>query len=730
MNIFIEDEPVRPSIVQELAAGTVYIAHLGSSLRYPEETNIAYAGTAADGVVCVEQDVRLNADGSLVNSHDATVAYVSTSASSVSALTDAAVAALTVDASVWFGVDYPTAEVTLFRDVAWAYRSNFVFFPETKDSSGTQTVAELQAAGIRGTQAVVSSFTVGDLAAATAAGYKTMLASTGADILATAVANSIDYVVYDKGSASSRFTAAVSAGKPPFAYTVDRRSERDYLTGLGVVGMYSNDPVYLAANTPFATTDAFASQDWMVGMVPNKAANQSRPTATERGRFFASDYWGFADSGVTTYQGVLQGWACPVGGDPDADDYQVDFKVTFGAPSDADQARHANVFISNTDTEFMDVGVGNTSPNGYSLVMRKNGTMQIYRIDAPNTATLLVENTDGAAISDNAEHRFIIKVTPTKIRIERLDGSGNIVQHVTTGDTTAGHRGGYVHFGHSRLPVKFRDITFGAVAVDYWHPFDDAVLPDIFYGPDSPQTLASGVISQLDDISANGWDATQSTAGERPTPVAAGIGTHRVADYDGGDDMNLPAGALGLFNAKGGAYGHVVYNHETTDGAGADRILFSFANNATASRFAMFAGSAAGANRASVGGRRADSDSFFSASSATARSSQNVMAGGMLDYPNRTVTLWIHGVQDAQTTSAFTAGSTSSATNSTRARLGAGIGVSPAGFQNGKTGLVLIYDQTINSTLRQKIEGWAAHDFGLAGSLDGAHPYKSTPPIN
>ena len=41
---------------------------------------------------------------------------------------------------------------------------------------------------------------------------------------------------------------------------------------------------------------------------------------------------------------------------------------------------------------------------------------------------------------------------------------------------------------------------------------------------------------------------------------------------------------------------------------------------------------------------------------------------------------------------------------------------------------LVYFEGTVDSTLRQKMEGYLAHKWGLAGSLPGGHPYKSSPP--
>lgn len=716
-----------PNIDALIGAGPVYIAHRGAALRYPEETNVAYAGCLADALVCVEQDCVLNASGSLVCSHDLSATYVSTSSANYSALTDANVAALTIDASAWFGVTYSPITAMLFRDVLSTYKGQFVFFPEVKDGSATQMAAELTAAGIDARQAVVSSFTVADLAPAKAAGYRTMLASSGADVLAAAISNNVDYLVYEKGASSARFTDAVAAGKPVFAYTVERRVTRDALLALGVAGMYTDDPLYVSADAPIATSDQFADQQWPPGMIAALASgsNETRPTAEFRGKFYSPDAWGYDNNAsTTTYRGCLQGWACPVNGDPDNDNYAVEFKVTFGAPSDGDQTRWAGFAIAATDQAFLDGANGTPNPNGYHFLMRKNGALEIYKRNS-TAGTLLSANTDSAAIADDAEIAFRLVVTPTKLRLERLDGLGGVIAAVESGDLSAGYRGGYFHLGHSRLPVKFREVNVVSVPTIPWTMHDLASPPAFLYDHNSPVTDAgSGACSA--------WGgATQSTAGSRPLIVAAGLNGHRVIDADGtADCLDIPSSLFGTFRNTGKAWMAALHRLDATDGANTERplILFSVGGSAN-TRVGLFASPSNAANKLAIGGRRLDADTFYGVTSATARSQQWVMALGLIDFTARTIELWVDGVLDGSASGQFTASGNTSNTDSLRARLFGNAGASSSTFFNGK-GAVLAggAGSLPDSGEIDKIFGYMAHEFGLTANLPPGHPFKSAAP--
>lgn len=447
--------PPALSIDREVSDGQVVIAHRGGAFLSPETTDVAYTTALSLGQHNLEMDVWENSVHSMTVSHDATVTYVTTTTANVSSLNDAAVAALVVDSGTWFGVTYGAIHVPLFRDMATAHLGDALFWVEIKDgTSGTRTVNELIAASVPLNQACVCSFSITDLGPAVSAGYRTKFVGTTSSVLATALANNIDFVAYRRDASASLFSTAAAAGVPAFAYTCNRRTQRNAMYSAGAVGVYSDDPVYLSSDTPYATTDAFAAQTWMPGMIPANPASESRPTLAERGRFFASDYWGFSETTDTkTY--TLQGWACPIKGDINADNFTIDLKITFDANSAGGTTRWASVFIadgSELDNPYDD---NTLLPVGYNILFRKNGSLEIFRRDVGSGTNIAIQA--GSAITTGTEVRFKVVVSPTAIAVQRLDGGGSVVQSASASDTT--YRGGYFHLGKFGLACKFRDIT-------------------------------------------------------------------------------------------------------------------------------------------------------------------------------------------------------------------------------------------------------------------------------
>ncbi len=458
----------RTSIDKQLSRGVLYIPHRGAALRYPEHTHLAYKNSTDLGFPWVEIDFAELSDSALGAFHDATVDRITTSSGSVGSFSSGTYLALTIDSDNWFGGGYGNLAPQLVEDVFYRFK-NKLFVVDEKTGGGGTIVAELIAAGIPTTRAIVNAQNYTDLAPAVSAGYPASIAITpsGASDPADAISNGVTWGAVDHQRDPSLISDWVNAGINVVAFNVDRRYHRDAMLALGVKGFYSDDPEYLAADTPFSTTDNFAAQTWQPGMIAQNYKNSTLSTddgldAEYRGRFEAPDKWGFlTDSGTNLARAVLQGWAGPIKSDPDADDYTIDLKITFGTVVNGDQTRWAGVFVAADDQAYQNFA-GNTDPgpSGYLFLMRKDGDIEIYTSENDQSdGVLLAADTSGAAISDGAEHRFKVVVSPSQLKIERLDGSGSVVQSVTSNDTTAGRRGGYFHLCHSRLPARFRDIS-------------------------------------------------------------------------------------------------------------------------------------------------------------------------------------------------------------------------------------------------------------------------------
>lgn len=428
----------------------LYIAHRGNAYLYPENTDVAYAMSAADGEPILEQDCFVTADGSAVCTHDATATYTTTSNAAFSTLSDAQVAALTVDSQSWHGSHFSGVSIPLYRDVLSDYIADRIFTTEFKSTAAVPAVmADVDAIGVAPGRILFCSSFVDHLADAVSGGHPTMLqGGASTNVTATAISNDVEYVGYDKGANAGFIQHGVSSGLKVIGYTANRRAQAQVLIKRGVGAIFTDDATYLRADGPIATQSDF--NNWMPGMVAG-TDDSSRPALASRGQIIGPGYWGW-QTATDDRQFVLQGWACPIKSDPAADDFSIDLKITFDSATT--DARWAALFIA--DAAEMDKAYDDDTRllNGYNLLFRKNGSLDIYRRTGPSATQLATQS--GPTISNGVEVRFRVIVTPASITLQRLDSGGAVDYAVTANDTT--YRGGYFHLGKFGAACRFHDI--------------------------------------------------------------------------------------------------------------------------------------------------------------------------------------------------------------------------------------------------------------------------------
>lgn len=431
------------------ASNPLYIAHRGSDALYPEETAVAYSRAIADGEVCLEGDVQTLSDGALCMLHDATVDRTTTGTGNVNTFTSSTFKALTMDSSVWLGSNYgDTLNPMLFQEYLDAYKGKALLCPEDKDTiSMTALVRALINSGVAFDQALVQCFTAANLATAVNAGYQAIgLAGSNAPTPSAIAATGAKWAGVDSLSTVSSY---IAAGLKTLIYTINRRYLRDQYLAQGASGFFSDDPSYLRGTAATATTDMFARQTWVPGMLGSNADDgQSLPY---RGSFTAPNWWGYssATSPTAAYAGCLQGYLCPVA---NPQSFTFTFNAIYDAANAGDTTRWFSVFLGTTDKFYDD---SNPAGPGMHLLFRLNGSLEIYRKDAGSPSSLLGSSSPGA-LATATEYTFRVVVTPTSITIGRMSG-GVFVSSVTVNDTS--YRGAYIQLGRNGLACRFRTLS-------------------------------------------------------------------------------------------------------------------------------------------------------------------------------------------------------------------------------------------------------------------------------
>lgn len=228
-------------------------------------------------------------------------------------------------------------------------------------------------------------------------------------------------------------------------------------------------------------------------------------------------------------------------------------------------------------------------------------------------------------------------------------------------------------------------------------------------------TTVSGDVSQWDDKSGNGYNATQGTAGNRPTLGTNTLNGYDVINFNGSTDvldvplMNYTNQSLSIF---------FLGNRTGRDGSYSINILVKKAAPSDAVGVLI-------APDASGGGRRwgmYTSNSMFGTNTIYTNNNWEVFEA-VSDTTSNRVDYWSTGNDKGNTTLGLFNGT--SVFNSGNSAIG---NDQYGSAWQGDIAEIVVVDGTIGTSDRQKIEGYMAWRWGLEGDLPAGHPYKSAAP--
>ncbi|MFM1863979.1 MAG: Cyanophage [Pseudomonadota bacterium] len=245
-----------------------------------------------------------------------------------------------------------------------------------------------------------------------------------------------------------------------------------------------------------------------------------------------------------------------------------------------------------------------------------------------------------------------------------------------------------------------------------WSPADLGPALALWFDADDASTLIlnGSTISEWRDKSGNNRHASQNSAAEQPTYTLNGLNGMPVVTFDGGDRLAL----LNPFISSAGISSVVLFNPSSVTGGGAiwegHHVVLSskggfvqdFAIGVRASQISIYAET--GSNREVRAGTAGVNQTVIAYGQANATSVQASLNGGNI---------------------------------STAAGLGntlqiTGIGQDPVELYGpwfiGFVSEIVIVDGALSTPDRQRLEGYLAHKWGLAGSLPAGHPWKAAAP--
>ena len=240
-------------------------------------------------------------------------------------------------------------------------------------------------------------------------------------------------------------------------------------------------------------------------------------------------------------------------------------------------------------------------------------------------------------------------------------------------------------------------------------------------------STVSNNVSQWNDKSGNGRNATQPTAGARPAYTANALNGKAVVAFNGSSQAielsslnwtaNVPSISL-----------HVVAVPQAVSTSGYPSIFDANTPISGTDRFATYVRSSS----FETGGRRLDADSFQSFNTGTVSNGTAFIGSVVCNHSAASLGIAINGSSLSYRTGGFqTAGNTSN-TNSSAIVLGASTTSSFSGtyanYFNGSIAEIIITTAVLDLSINERLEGYLAHKWGLTGSLPSGHPYKVNPP--
>ncbi|MFI5808967.1 glycerophosphodiester phosphodiesterase [Streptomyces sp. NPDC051561] len=435
-----------------------WIAHRGAGLLAPENSLEAFRMSAALAADAIEIDVYKVSDGGLFVMHDSTVDRTSNLSGTTSALTTPAALRGRIDAGSWFANTWPSdLRIPLFADVLASIGNTVPMIVHCNNAgSGAAAVAEILRQELE-QSVLIMAWTEAELAAARTAGIPSILLDVdgvlSGQTYAGLIAAGTKYLGVDHSqTTNATINAAAAAGLRVLVYTVNRRSAVAALPAGTVWGVISDDPWYARGVQSLRTTDLNAAGTFLHGMQGIADVPDYRGFYT----LGSPSWWGLDASGtgqadiVTNggYVSCLHGYLGPL---PSA--FTVDYDYVLDA-SDYASASH-QLTLTLGDRQFDDNGGAAANPNGYNILIRTNGVIDVYSVTGGTPTSIGTVAT--AAITPGSAQHLRVQVTATQIIVTRT----NITAPNSVTVTNSTYRGGmYPHLG-----VRDTKTRWSAIAV-------------------------------------------------------------------------------------------------------------------------------------------------------------------------------------------------------------------------------------------------------------------------
>lgn len=265
-----------------------------------------------------------------------------------------------------------------------------------------------------------------------------------------------------------------------------------------------------------------------------------------------------------------------------------------------------------------------------------------------------------------------------------------------------------------------------------WTPSSLTVAPKIWLDDKSAVTVDSGVVSSWANSKGSlGGAFTQNISSHSPALVTSSLEGRRVIQFDGVDD-NLGAPIGSLFRSQSIGWCLSVVRKMTVDSSAAERIIFYASAGVGPNRFSVRLGGAVsnpsvnGANLPSLAVRRLDSDGTKAIAAITPRPQEWVIMRSVVNWGVGAASIHVNAVLEAHDPKITSSGLTS---NSGSSFIGIGGQDGGGGKPDMQLAALIVGSGSAPSDDEwMKLEGWAAHRYGLTDLLPADHPYKEVAP--
>lgn len=320
------------------------------------------------------------------------------------------------------------------------------------------------------------------------------------------------------------------------------------------------------------------------------------------------------------------------------------------------------------------------------------------------TETITVGVADGAC-------EWFASTLNNWITINTSSGEGNGSFTFTVSSNTSTQRTGSILVTSGSAPSVSINITQAAQSVSQWDPSQLSSL-EAWYKADAITGLSDGdPVSSWLDVTSNNHDLSATSTNE-PVYKTAILNGLPVVEFDG-TETDLGVSSTGVINSAADAWVYVVH---TVDNAASNPFVLYISTTSNSTARLAIQPRSTGSVWFRVQG------SAIGDTSAGATTSATWFITGM-----RTDGATLHAYQDGTELSLTNSTITSGFPAETAAVMRLGNDNSGSNL-DGYIAEVVIGNEALSDSEREKVEGYLAHKWGLTSSLPNDHPYKSSAP--